>query len=239
MNFLSPSPPPPELPGRFLMCFQLPHLVLTHLPGSCVDRGKGKRIQRLTLDLGWPAGCRLPRGCRHHLVSPSAALKATTDLLAERFTTAALDRPSGKLIAVNSQQIEPYRLVSWPQQWAPWLPSLITPAGPLCVGQSTDWWKRERRKAEREERGLTQNSTPLSGCLPNMCQETGSHLFVVNLLCGLSEILMRQSTIKFSLRPSSANWFGKLGKSFHRAGTQFHIYKWENQRDDLINYKDT
>ena len=95
------------------------HVFLAAL--SCFDTsarelcGEGKRFQRLTLDLGWPAGCRLPRGCRHHFISPSAALKATIDQLAERFTAAALDRPSEKLIAVNSQQIEPHRLVSWSQ----------------------------------------------------------------------------------------------------------------------------
>lgn len=65
-------------------------------------------MQRLTLGLGWPDGYRLARGCRHHCVSPSAARKAIIDQLAEGFTAAASDRPSEKLIAVNSQQIEPH-----------------------------------------------------------------------------------------------------------------------------------
>lgn len=104
---------PPELPGTFLMCFQLPHLVLTLLPGSCVVRGEG-----VEADLGLRAGL-LAADCpaaAATLVSPSAALKATIDQLTERFTAAALDRPSGKLIAVDSQQIEPHQLVSWPHQ---------------------------------------------------------------------------------------------------------------------------
>lgn len=96
------------------MCFQLPHLVLTLLPGSFVESGEGERMQRLTLGLGWPAGYRLPCGCRHQSVSPSAALKATIDQLTERFAAAALDRHSEKLITVKSQQIEPRRLVSGP-----------------------------------------------------------------------------------------------------------------------------
>lgn len=88
------------------------------------------------------------------LVSPSAALKATIDQLTERFTAAALDRPSGKLIAVDSQQIEPHQLVSWPHQWAPWLPFLITPVGLLHSGQGTgrerERGRKRRRKAETE-----------------------------------------------------------------------------------------
>lgn len=118
MNFLSS----PHRASRNVSC------VFPAAP-SCFDtsarelcgEGRRGRIQRLTLDLGSPAGCRLPRGCHHHFGSPSAALKATIDQCTECFTAAALDGPPEKLIAVNSQQIEAHRLVSWSHQWAPWL----------------------------------------------------------------------------------------------------------------------
>lgn len=43
---------PPELPGTFLMCFQLPHLVLTLLPGRCVEKGEGRGEKDTEADLG-------------------------------------------------------------------------------------------------------------------------------------------------------------------------------------------
>lgn len=88
---------------------------------SCFDTSARERVVRgegVEADLGLREGL-LAADCpaaAATLVSPSAALKATIDQLTERFTAAALDRPSGKLIAVDSQQIEPHQLVSWPHQ---------------------------------------------------------------------------------------------------------------------------
>lgn len=110
------SPPPSGLPGTFLMCFQMPHLVLTLLPGSRVCGGEREQDTEAALGLGLASSCRLPPRCRHHFASPSAALKATIDQSPERFAAAALDGPSEKLIVVNSQQIKPHQLVSWAHQ---------------------------------------------------------------------------------------------------------------------------
>lgn len=173
---------------------------------SCFDtsarelckEGRGGRIQGLTLDSGWPAGCRLPRGCRHHFVSPSVALKATIDQCAERFTAAALDGPSKKLNAVNSQQNEAHRLVSWSHQWAPWLPCFNYSSRPS--GNWPRWWEKERAGGQRKG---DCNKTREDGY--TLCQETGSHLFTVKLGRGLLENLIRESRIKWSSRPNSAN----------------------------------
>lgn len=85
---------------------------------SCFDtsarelrgEGRGGVIPRLTLAAAGLLAAHCPEAAA--AISPWAALKATIDQLAERFTAAALDRPSEKLMAVNSQQIEAHRLVS-------------------------------------------------------------------------------------------------------------------------------
>ena len=88
---------------------------------SCLDAsarelrggGVGGRIPGLTLAAAGLLAADCPEAAAAAAVSPWAALKATIDQLAERFAAAALDRPSEKLMAVNSQQIEAHRLVSW------------------------------------------------------------------------------------------------------------------------------
>lgn len=193
----------------FSCVFSCP-ILFRHFCQGAVWRGEGERGSRgPPWTWGWPAGCSLPRSCRHPSVSPSAALKATIDQLTEHFTAAALDRPSEKLIAVNSQQIEPHRLVSWFHQWAPGLPFLITPVGFPHIGRGTHWWVRERgreRKAKRERSGNWNKAAfPRVGSFLNLCQETGSRWFTANLVCGLLENLIRESRIKLSSKPNSAN----------------------------------
>lgn len=163
MSFLSAHPSPPRASRNISHVFpDAPSCFDTSARELCGE-GRGRRTQRLTSGLGWPAGCRLPWGCRHHFVCPSAALRATIDQLTERFAVAALDGPSEKLIVASSQQIKPHQLVSWSHQWASWLPFLITLA----------WWPRHgserereiRRKTERERRGLKWHSFPQRGVL--------------------------------------------------------------------------
>ena len=112
-----------------------------------------------------PAGCRLPRSCRHHFVPPWATPKATTDQLAECFTAAALDRPSEKLMAVNSSRLRHIGLSPDPMSFL--APLLITPVSFLHISQGKTWRERDREKGRDGEEGVeTQQSGVLSSLVP-------------------------------------------------------------------------
>lgn len=121
-----------------------------HFCQGAIWRARGQRVQQLTLDAGWPAGCRLPRAAATATaVPPWATPKATTDQLAERFTSAALDRPSEKLMTVNSQQTEAHWLVSWSHEF---LGSPFNYSSKLLSAKAKPG-ERDREKAEMRRRG--------------------------------------------------------------------------------------
>lgn len=126
---------------------------------------RGQRVQQLTLDASWPAGCSVSRSCRHHFIPPWATPKATTDQLKlSAFTAAALDRPSEKLMAVNSQQTEAHRLVSWSHEF---LGSSFNYSSKLLSAKAKPGERRDREKGRDGEEGVeTQQSGVLSSLVP-------------------------------------------------------------------------
>lgn len=159
----------PFFPRSFQECFSCVSsycILFWHFCQGAMWRGaRGQRVQQLTLDAGWPAGCRLPRSCRHHFVPPWATPKATTDQLAECFTAAALDRPSEKLMAVNSSRLRHIGLSPGPMSFL--APLLITPVSFLHISQGKTWRERDREKGRDGEEGVeTQQSGVLSSLVP-------------------------------------------------------------------------
>lgn len=113
-SFSPPLPPTPSFQERFSCVSSCPILFWHFCQGALWrgEEGKGCR--------GWPqawAGLLAtdcPAAAATSLSHPPLHSRPPLISSLERFAAAALDRPLEKLIAVDSQQIEPRRLVSWP-----------------------------------------------------------------------------------------------------------------------------